>query len=106
MYSIRDCYLFQPIKQPTRFRSGQELSILDLVLTNEENMVNNIIYSSCLGKSDHITLAFQFICYTKPNETGYIKRNYFKGNYKSISSALEATDWNQALQRINLSESW
>ena len=103
---IRDFYLFQHIKQPTRFRSGQEPSILDLVLTNEENMVNNIIYSPGLGKSDHITLAFQFICYTKPNQTGFIKRNYFKGNYKTISSELEAIDWNQALQRLNLSESW
>ena len=37
---VRDCYLFQHVKHPTRFRDGQEPSILDLVLTNEEHMVN------------------------------------------------------------------
>ena len=103
---VRDCYLFQHVKQPTRFRDGQEPSILDLVLTNEEHMVNNITYSPGLGKSDHLTITFQFVCYTETVETAFTKRNYFKGNYKKISSELEAVDWNQALERLSLSESW
>ena len=51
--------------QPTGFRDGQEPSTLDLVFTNEENMVNNISYSPGLGSSDHLIITFQFICYTK-----------------------------------------
>ena len=103
---VRDCYLFQHVKQPTRFRNGQEPSILDLVLTNEELMVNNMTYSPGLGKSDHLILTFQFVCYTESIETAFSKRNYHKGDYKKICSELEVVDWNQVLQRLSLSESW
>ena len=63
--SIRDCYLFQHIKTPTRFRGKQEPSVLDLVFTNEENMIDNISYPPGLGKSDHLVLYFDYHCYTK-----------------------------------------
>ena len=36
---ITDCFLFQYVREPTRFREGQITSILDILLTNEENMV-------------------------------------------------------------------
>ena len=40
--ALRDCYLYQHIDTPTRTRVGQEPSILDLVITNEEGMELNI----------------------------------------------------------------
>ena len=82
----RDCYLFQHGMQPTRFRDGQEPSTLDLVFTNEENMVNNISYSSGLGTSDHLIITFQFICYTKKNELIFTISNYFQGNYTTTQN--------------------
>ena len=45
--------------QPTRVRHGQEPSVLDLVLTNEEGMIENIEYGNPLGKSDHLVLTFE-----------------------------------------------
>ena len=39
-------------------RHGQEPSVLDLVLTNEEGMIENIDYGNPLGKSDHLVLTF------------------------------------------------
>ena len=47
----------------TRIRHGQEPLILDLVITNEEGMIKDIEYLSPLGKSDHIVICFNFICY-------------------------------------------
>ena len=38
--NIRDCYLFQHVHEPTRYRHDNTPSILDLVLTNEEDMVD------------------------------------------------------------------
>ena len=109
--------MLQHVKQPTRFRDGQEPSTLDLEFTNEENVINNISYSTGLCKSDHLVITFQFICYTKKNnnkkkqtkkknELAFTKLNYFKGNYTKISLVLEAVDWNQILQRLSLSKSW
>ena len=100
---VRDGYLFQ---RPTRFRIGQEPSILDLVFTNEENMLNNISYLPSLGKSDHLSLSFKFICYTQQQETAFKKLNYNKGNYREIAKEIEAVDWKTDLQRLDLAESW
>ena len=61
---IRDNFLYQHVTEPTRIREGQEPSILDLVFTNEQNMVDKIDYSHSLGKSDHIMLNFNFILYS------------------------------------------
>ncbi len=33
---VKDCYMYQHVEQPTRIRSGNEPSTLDLFLTNEE----------------------------------------------------------------------
>ena len=60
---IKDFFLFQHVREPTRFREGQIPSILDLILTNEENMVEKIDYLQSLGKSDHVVLGFNFNCY-------------------------------------------
>ena len=36
---IKDCFVLQYVREPTRFREGQITSILDILLTNEDNMV-------------------------------------------------------------------
>ena len=41
--TIQSCYLLQHIFEPTRFRDGNEPRLLDLVFTNEEGMIGNII---------------------------------------------------------------
>ena len=41
--TVTDTYLYQHVKEPTRIRGGQEHNILDLILTNEEGMVSNVL---------------------------------------------------------------
>ena len=67
MEALRDSFFHQHIVQPTRVRHGQEPSVLDLVLTNEEGMIENIEYGNPLGKSEHLVLTFEFKCYTNQN---------------------------------------
>ena len=38
MEGVMDSFLFQQVKELTRYREGQEPSILDLIFTNEENI--------------------------------------------------------------------
>ena len=42
--AVRDTYLFQQMKQVTRTRVNQQDSLLYLILTNEENMIDSIRY--------------------------------------------------------------
>ena len=59
-----------------------------------------------LGKSDHLSLSFKFICYTQQQETTFKKLNYIKGNYREIAKEIEAVDWKTDSQRLDLAESW
>ena len=43
---IQDTYLTQHIDEPTRWHGTNNPSLLDLVLTNEEDMVNDIEYQA------------------------------------------------------------
>ena len=50
---LQNTYMNQHVEEPTRGRSGQNPSILDLIISNGPNIVSHIKYESPLGKSDH-----------------------------------------------------
>ena len=60
--AVRDCFFYQHVIEPTRIREQNTPSSLDLILTNEENMVSNLQYIQGLGRSDHLVLSFNFNC--------------------------------------------
>ena len=97
--------MYQHVKENTRYRAGSEPSLLDLLLTNEENMVNSVSYMPGLGKSDHMQLMFTFNCYTETSQTVFTKLNFFKGNYTGLSKELAHVDWLQLLAGVDLSAS-
>ena len=98
--TIRDCFLLQHVSKPTRRRGNDEPSILDLVLTNEEMQVGEVMHNPPLGKSDHDVLTFQFQCYvdyTKPKDR-YI---FEKGNYADMRDSIRLSTWRE--EYMNLS---
>ena len=106
--SIRDSFMFQHVLEPTRYRANNEPSILDLIFSNEEGMVSDIQYNPSVGRSDHLVLSFKFICYT-PNTSKnntHSTYNFFKGDYQSIKSQLEQTNWEGEMEGLDLSSSW
>ena len=74
---VRDSFLYQHVRECTRYRAGDEPSVLDLLFTNEENMINSITYKPGLGKSDHLQLEFSFNCYTESSLDCFKKYNFF-----------------------------
>ena len=52
-----------PFNSETRLRQGQNPSLLDLIFTNEENMVNNLNIFNPIGRSDHCVLTFNLVSY-------------------------------------------
>jgi len=91
---VNDSYLYQHVNEPTRYREGNNPSLLDLVMTNESNMIDTIDYLHPLGKSDHIMLNFTFNCYTseQPEETSILL--YQKGDYDALKTMLQTSLWN------------
>ena len=76
--SVQDAYLFQHINKPTRWRGDDEPHILDLLMTNESDMISELKYHSPLGKSDHCVLQFQYQCYTILKTKNKVAKQYGK----------------------------
>ena len=51
---ISEAYLTQHIDEPTRWRGSDNPSLIDLVITNEEDMVYDIEYQGPLGNSNDV----------------------------------------------------
>ena len=104
---VKDLFLFQHVFKPTRYREGSEPSVLDLILTNEEEMITDVLYSPGLGKSDHVVLNFDFICEvelktrTQKQET----LNYNKGKYIALNHELSMVQWS-VLDDMDVQLSW
>ena len=82
-----DAYLYQNVQEPTRVCMGQQSNILDLFMTNSEEMVNDLMISSPLGSSDHCSLLFNLnsIPPMKPTDKAPTTDNYYKGNHGIVS---------------------
>ena len=103
---LRDNYLFQHVERPTRGRVNQKSNILDLILTNEEGMIEDLEHWSPLGKSDHCILKFKFNCYIDRPESTTKRYNYNKGDFEKIIQDLEL-DWELELSKFKtIDEKW
>ena len=88
--SVEDSFLSQHVQFPTR-----GLSVLDLVLTRDPDLVSNVQVMSNLGCSDHNMIAFS-IHYTGHHIDYMVRRfDYQKGDYDGIKSTLEGMVWDE-----------
>ncbi|KAJ8958616.1 hypothetical protein NQ318_016338, partial [Aromia moschata] len=105
--------LLQLIKKPTRFRAGNNPSLLDLILVNDPGLISTIEYEAPVGNSDHIViLAITQMNYrVSQTYTQQDKRNFPFGDYAKINTYfynmpdipdldLENT-WRYLLEKIN-----
>ena len=89
---VRDCYFTQHILEPTRQRGRDNPSCLDLVFTNNENLIESIEIMAPLGKSDHAIVKHTLNLQTNPAPPK-IKIQYEKGDYEKIKESLNEVNW-------------
>lgn len=100
---LLDAPLYNCIVSNTRYRGDDIPSTLDLVLTSEENVTDNILYETPLGLSDHIVLIFEYICDAKRASDGH--KMLRKINMAELSSNLQGiSDWN--LECADVTQQW
>ena len=104
--TIQDCYFFQHVFNATRYRSGQVPHILDLIFTNEENMVSNLEYLPSLGNSDHVCLKFTYNCYIENIITKETTWKFNCADYDQIRQDLEKVNWSQVMDGMSVHEAW
>lgn len=102
---FRDCFLFQHVTEPTHHRPGQTANTLDLVLTNEEGMVDEIFYEQPLGKSHHSTLVFDLNCYVDKTK-GQSRFIFEKANMAGIKKHLGSVKWHISEDSVSCDDAW
>lgn len=94
--TLQDLYLYQHVSEPTRYRNGEKPNILDLILSSEEGMIQELQYLPPLGNSDHISMSFKTTL-TQQQVNFPLSYNIYKTNYKAIQDVLRYKNWNEIL---------
>ena len=110
----QDLLLHQHVDFPTRYQEGCVPSLLDLVISDDEMLIENLTSESPLGKSDHVVIKWLYF-YENPKVQKTQRstlalnddamRNYRKGNYEDMSLALVNTDWT-VLESMDVENAW
>ena len=95
---IEDNYLIQHQKEFTRKRGEDEPSLIDLVITSNNQTQTIPVCEAPLGKSDHVVLRWDYLLSVdEHDEVPITKKNFFKGNYEAIKSAYKCVNWDNIL---------
>ena len=82
---------YQHIQQNTRFRQGDTPSLLDLLVTKDEDMIRNLMYDSPIGKSDHVVIKFLCNCFGEAKNRKERLR-YYNGDYLGLINYFDNQD--------------
>jgi hypothetical protein len=104
--AVRDAYLHQHVTIPTRGRGSDTPSLIDLVFTDTEELIEPVNHLAPLGKSDHAVLEIQIE--TVPHQTTHTRKKIFdKGDYEKMREMMNR-DWEAEFSdcRDNVEEQW
>ena len=99
--TLQDNFMFQHIDRPSRHRIGQNPTLDNLIITNREELIQNITYHDPLGKSDHLCISFHININPdiQKNPQTDIQKNpqtryrMEKGNYEMMREIFRETNW-------------
>ena len=105
---LQDAFLHQHVKHHTRIRNNQR-SLLDLVLTRDDTLIDKIHHNSHIGVSDHLTLNFLYNSNCLTDDIKSAKKrsslNYNKTNIPLMTSLLEH-DWQKLFHEKSTDEAY
>ena len=106
--NINEYLLVQHINVNYRHTLGISPSRLDLIFTNEEDMVEDIKCLTALGKSDQIGLSFKLVtsAIMKINEHEENRLNYHKTDYNKMNLLFKMTQWSILFKHEPLHNMW
>ena len=98
---VQDNFLTQHVLEPTR-----ATRILDIVLSSQKELVDNVEIKEPLGSSDHNQMHFNINVKSDKTKVKQCRRDFRKGNYKEIRKLLTLIDWNGKMKNKTATECW
>ena len=96
---VQDNFLTQHVLEPTR-------ATLDIVLSSQKELVDNVNIKEPLGSSDHNQMHFNINIKSDRTKVKQCRRDFGKGNYKEIRKSLACIDWNDKMKNKTATECW
>ena len=96
MEAVKDAFFKQHIDKPTRGRGSDKPSTLDLFITRDDDVLDDIIINSPLGKSDHAVIIVKFKCNFETVKKTKTKYLYDKANFEKMRDML-SINWEEEL---------
>ena len=103
--AFQDSFLYQHVDQNTRFRRGQKPNLLDLMITNEPDIINNIEYLPPIGASDHLCLKAN-LKVNADKHTPPLNYRYYNGDYTGMNDELKAVKWHEIMENKSAEQSF
>ena len=102
-------YLTQHVKKPTHHRGNQNPTLIDLILTNEEDLIHDLKYHPPLGSSHHLVLTFTInASNTAPIMKEVPKKQFNKADYDQMRTYMTRTEkeWDRILNDDQSLDDW
>ena len=101
LFLIQVSFLTQHVLEPTRGKN-----LLYIVLSSQQELVDNVKIHEPLGNSDHNQIHFDINVKSESKNKKSYRRNFHKGNYKDMRKYLAKLDWNNMLMNKTAIECW
>ena len=102
----KDSFLYQHVTQPTHYRAQQNANILDVIMTNQNDMVDSLQYREPIGKSHHVVLDWTFNCYGLKSQSKSTKYFYDRGYSEAMRNCFKTYNWTYILSDKSVDEMW
>ena len=98
---IHDQYLTQHVDIGTRGKN-----ILDLVISSEPDMVEDLEVVNPIANSDHCAVVWRLVVKTEMNYNSTVAYDYKKGRYGELVDEMNAVDWEKELNGMETRKLW
>ena len=99
--------LIQYVNKPTHHRAMQTPTLIDLILSNESELIQNIVFNPPLGKNHHSVVCFNLDIITSVTQCEPVKKFQInKGNYDKMREHMKAIDWDSKLDESHTLCQW
>src|SRR6218665_3602107 len=99
---IETNFMQQHVMEPTRGKN-----ILDLVITSDESMIENVSVGEHFNTSDHQVVRWGLVMEQTQEVKAYVKRpNFFKADYDLVRNRLKEKNLESAVMGLEVNDAW
>uniref|UniRef100_A0A493TTX5 Reverse transcriptase domain-containing protein n=1 Tax=Anas platyrhynchos platyrhynchos TaxID=8840 RepID=A0A493TTX5_ANAPP len=98
---VEDSFLTQLISEPTRGGAP-----LDLLFTNREGLVEDVIVGSCLGQSDHEMVEFTILGEARKGTSKTTVLDFRRADFGLLRTLVGGIPWEEVLKGRGVQEGW